>query len=84
MSQHYENDSCENCYGEGVIEETYASAGIDPGGSNDRAMELAGAVARSWECDECDGTGRGKCHRCGDQSQEIGSRYCEDCEKEDE
>lgn len=83
MSQHYENDPCEYCGGEGVIEVTYAEAGRDPGGSNDRAMELAGAVCVAWKCEECDGTGFGKCHRCGDQLQEIGSQYCEDCERED-
>ncbi len=70
----YCNDDCEECEGRGYIEATYSEARVNPGGSNDRALRMAGEVAKVERCHECDGTGRGRCHRCGDEPQEPGER----------
>lgn len=74
------NDNCEACDGLGYREITYAEAGRDPCGSNENAMEKAGEVCDRWECEECDGTGRGRCRACGEWTQEPNSDFCDDCE----
>jgi len=71
---------CPDCEGEGVISYTYAEARIDPGGSNDHAMEKAGEVAGYNECETCGGSGEiDTCLECEDAEPVRDDGLCEAC-----